>query len=460
MNSQKLNFYTNLFLPLRGVSLFFFLLIIVLCHFIFLNYDIIHTIACATAIYDGHILNFYDYNLALHSYVNYMPATYILFAIWGLPLKLMGVLNTPDDAQNVWIWFKVLTLIFTVGSATQLFKIGMLLQFTEEKSRRMTIFWLTSPIFIYSQFIVSQYDIITIFFFLMGFRFFLLGQINRFLVAVAIACSFKYYPFLIFLPVILFYQKNVFKLLGQILAMISLVLIQVSIFDQSQAFQQHVLGFGVLQSVFDSKFSIGKTMVSVIPFLYVILCGFAYFMRIELLDKLQIQKLTIYFMFCSMAILFVFNVWYPHWPVYLTPLCALLAFKSRREDFFSVLDLVMMYGFIGFIVHFYPYNGDQNLLIYGALSSFKPLLADQSQVFNMANTIFFKNLKSEAMFGIWAGCIFLYAILCHPNRHISDTDQQVSYQTKDLDFLFKLRLFLGISIFLIPVAISFIKTPA
>ena len=77
---------------LNIIWVIFFSILAILCFVSFqYSYDLSHTIACTYALLNGHIKDFYDFCMEQYQEINYMPTTYLVFAIWNLPLKILGV---------------------------------------------------------------------------------------------------------------------------------------------------------------------------------------------------------------------------------------------------------------------------------------------------------------------------------------------------------------------------------
>lgn len=70
-------------------------------------------------------------------YANYLPSTFLAFAIWNLPLYLAG--RVPAAILELsflnLMWYKLLPVILYFVTAHFIYKIGHLLNFGEEKAR-------------------------------------------------------------------------------------------------------------------------------------------------------------------------------------------------------------------------------------------------------------------------------------------------------------------------------------
>ena len=135
----KINGFLNK--PISKVDWFFFFLIYIFCYFVFLHGDILGVNSSSISYLAGHIRDFYDFNPAhkTEALCNYLPSTYILFAVWNIPiylLKFVSCPTTPLDKIPLFavFWFKLLPNIFYFFISVVLFKISKLLGFKQIKT--------------------------------------------------------------------------------------------------------------------------------------------------------------------------------------------------------------------------------------------------------------------------------------------------------------------------------------
>ena len=141
-----------------------YFVISIISFFSFNHSDILHTGGSSITYLNGHILDFYEVNLKALGGDNYLPSTYIIFALWNLPMRILGVVSTATmEVGYVIFWYKLLTTIFFVGSAILLYKIALVIGLSKANSKLLMILWVSSPIAFFSQFIFGQYDILTVF---------------------------------------------------------------------------------------------------------------------------------------------------------------------------------------------------------------------------------------------------------------------------------------------------------
>ena len=60
------------------------------CFLVFEHTDILSTGAASLAYLEGHVLDFPDYVAAVLAPIGYLPSTYVVFALWNIPLRLLG----------------------------------------------------------------------------------------------------------------------------------------------------------------------------------------------------------------------------------------------------------------------------------------------------------------------------------------------------------------------------------
>ena len=122
----------------------------------FCHDDIMNTGNRAWIYYDG-LLDFYDNAAAWtrDNGANYMPSTFLLFAIWNLPLKLLGVeapINKFDFRTGLCVWYKLLPLLFFFGSLYLIYQVAQKMGVGAHKAKLAMYVFATMPICFYSQF--------------------------------------------------------------------------------------------------------------------------------------------------------------------------------------------------------------------------------------------------------------------------------------------------------------------
>jgi hypothetical protein len=209
---------------LSDKNLSIFILCLVLFFLLFQQVDLFHTATSSYAYLKGHFLDFYDYNKRYIGNDDYLPILYLILAIWNIPLCILGLSSSPETSVFNWpyflpstfieiAWWKLILLLFYLATIYIFFKISNLIDARKNIKLHITSLYATSPLVIFSVIIFGGYDIFSVFFTLLGFFFYLKKQINKFLLFFSIAICFKYFALIIFLPLILIYEKRPLYLL-------------------------------------------------------------------------------------------------------------------------------------------------------------------------------------------------------------------------------------------------------
>ncbi len=137
-----------------SIDLFDWCLWGILVFFCFISYqyaDILHTGGSSIAYLNGHILDFYDYNQAKMDVNNYMPTTYIFFAIWNIPIRLLGLITDSTMAAGAFVrmWYKLGTFLLFLGTAYLIYKICMEKAVPRKQAVITAFLFLSNPIAIY-----------------------------------------------------------------------------------------------------------------------------------------------------------------------------------------------------------------------------------------------------------------------------------------------------------------------
>lgn len=350
--------------------------IVLLCFLSFNHPDILHTIACTSAMLNGHIADFYDTVGAAFGNSNYLPATYVVFSLWGIPLKLLGFFKTVAELEPVWLffWFKVLTSVFFAGSAVVLYKIC--LEFSKDQRRAILacVLWVSSPVAIFSQFIFGQYDILSIFFMLLGLLYYVRGDLLRFSFWFSISVAFKYFPAFIFFPLLALKEKNIWKLAFYTALFSAPNLIQIAMFYHSPAFVTGVLGFGA-----------AKRAVNTGLMLWPFICVYAYIVNFKHREP---RDLYLYAKLGLASVVLIFShlsPWHPQWFLILTPFIAILIAYSRDIKTMLFVDTVFSLGFFSHTFKAFPAAADTELFRLGLWGFLNPAFAATRKIYLLSS---------------------------------------------------------------------------
>ena len=359
--------------------LVFYVFSLGLCFLAFAQSDLTHTYTSSYAYLHGHFYDFYDYNKQYIGGNDYLPGTYLIFALWGLPLKLLGLMTSPELGFSVWqtstiveiFWYKLLLTTFFFLCALLIHKIVTLLEPNRlNNSSSPSIVFLSSPIAIFAVFIFSQYDVIGTFFTLLGLYSYFQKRFWRFAIFFSIAISFKYFAAVIYLPLVLLIEKHPAQLIKYGLIGLLATAIQAGFYWHSEIFQTSFLALagGKIKGAHYSK-------LIYMGVLYLILCLSCFFSKPSLdLKNTSWARNAIFACTLSYAFLFVTIAWHPQWMFILMPFFALSVIYIRHQKAFLFFELAGYIAFIWLCVNFWPGNVDVTMLKNGVLRAYMPEL--------------------------------------------------------------------------------------
>lgn len=442
-----------------------YLAVLVVCYFCFNHGDILWPGGSSFVYLDGHIRDFYDVNKELpFKGAAYLPSIYILYAIWNIPIKLLGIVTQATlNVGYVIFWYKLLTTLFFAGSAYFIYKIGGIIGLDKKNSMLLTALWISTPILFFGQFVFGQCDVITIFFVLVGLYYYLRKNMWLFLLFFGISLTFKYFSVFLLIPLLLLVEKNPVKLLGYFALALILPAGEIAFYAGSPAFQSELTGYGFMDRIFIASINVfANTNIGIFLLIWFIICGVCYYLKLKD-DPNDFYQTSVYVCLAAVCNLFMFVMWHPQYLVFMTPFLIITTFMSRRIKYFLLFDFLLMVAFVGYTVIFWQSNVDQRMMGFGLLGKFNTALGDPEKVFKMYNFFTFGSPGWDRFLTIYrtlfSAILVLNVILKFPhkwdtwkgNSHIIPVTEYWNYA--------RLAFFGGMAVFIIPAFIAYYLTP-
>ncbi len=428
----------------KKYQLTLYLLTLVLCFLCFQHGDLFHTIISAKAYLNGHFLDFYDYNKPIVSGNDYFPLLYLIFALWLLPLKALGLLGPAKSLTVVVIvWSKLLLVSCFVGLAVITYKISTVLTDGDVKQSQLTAaIFATNPIAVFAVFIFGQYDVIGLLIALTGFYFYLQKKMVTCAGLFSLAISCKFFPLVIFIPLLLLSEKKPSQLLKYIGIAAALPLLQIAIYWHNEAFRSYTLFGGVAAGRLGSLSELWLSAQLHIPYLiivYFILCLYAYIKEPD--SEIEFKKISVFLCAVAYGVFFSTVVWHPQWLIYITPFFALSSIYLMQKEKFYLIELLGVCAYFFLVVVFFPKNVDATLLNSGLLS----------RLF-VSNPIILADALSHAKFicimrGIFLIYLFLPILMFIFQKRNALVSASINTQMR----YFNCRFILGLAFFLVPI---------
>jgi len=329
-----------------------------------------------------HVTNIYDYlatlpsdNLWVKLYgrgvFTYPPLAYFTLGFLMLVFKPFYNLNfmewfvkhpLNDSLGNTGLFWhlfllKLPYLFFDLGVAFLLVKI------LGPDQRRKIVFklWLFNPLSFYTSFIVSQFDIIPVFFVVLALFLALKEKKHLSLISLSIGGGFKLFPLWLVPLFALILGKDFRERIKLLFCGIFPYLLTILPFVSSPAFRQTVLFSNQSQKMLFMGLPVSGAEVLYVFVVVLFLIWFrVYYKRVEK-EKIWVFILLTFLLFFSVT------HYHPQWFLWITPFLILELVYSRFEHLFLVL--VLFGCWLGITLFFEP------SLSYGAFSPIWPQLA-------------------------------------------------------------------------------------
>jgi len=426
-----------------------FAVIAIFCFFSLQQCDILQTGGSSFGFLNGHFLDFYDYNLKNIGYDNYLPSSYILFAIWNIPVKILGFMSKPVASAPYYVlmWYKLLPTFFFLASGYLVYKIGCVAGMGNKKAKLCGYAFLTMPIGFFSQFIFGQYDSFTIFFVLLGILFYYQKRWLLFTLFFGISMTFKYFPLLLFIPLLLLVEKRILHIIKYAALFIVPLAAEIALFLPSPAFRTGVFGFYATNNLFQMTLNTPYFSLQIVVVLWIVVSAMAFFKDVS--EKDDIVKWSLFYANLVTFLIFGLSMWNPQWLLFAVPFWTLGAFLQKRMDVFMVIEILLMLFFTLFTVNFWINHVDQDLF---SLGIFRHLIAGKINNFQTMRGIF-RYHDLNTIYSCFSGLLLVNAIFKHPSFTSKEIDAPVDHYWSWV----RVRFLAGVSIFLLPACICLVS---
>ncbi|MEI0510819.1 hypothetical protein [Brachyspira intermedia] len=338
-----------------------FSIITILCFFSYIYSDVLVIFPFSVNFFNVNPLNFfYEVYQKVGSYhkPDDLPyLSYVLYSILFLPLWIYSKIK--NITYYTWhheqfeigtfeiIYIKFLLLLFVILSSIIIYKICKKIGFDNEKSKLSSFMFITSPFTMIPVFIISQVEIIMIFFTLLGILDYLNNN-KRYLLWFAIAIPLKLFPFFILIPLVLLKEKQIKKIALYTIIPILPYIISSIIFKSPNPSDRNLVAFGTLMGykIFG---------VSIFIIIYSLICLFSYLKDIK--NNNEFNKLTLYISFFVLSLITIVNTnFHMYWIVILSPFMSMLLLFNNNNLYLKIaLDFITTFFAAVYTSQFYSH---------------------------------------------------------------------------------------------------------
>lgn len=339
--------------------------------------DLMHTARSSFAILNGHLFDFYSYNKPIFQRNDYLPLIYFIFGIYNLPIYFIyeGYEKAPFLIFS--LWNKTLLVFFYFLSILYFNKILGLIIDNSHQKKYLSLLFITSPLTIFSVFIFGGYDILGLFFILVGYYSFLRKKLYYFCFFFGVAASFKFIALIIFFPLLLMVEKKLMKLFKFTFICLSFILIQFFLYFHDNNFSSQFLTL-FFHKVFDNKLNSVSSLEQIFLVIkysliasYFFLCLFIYKQRFI---NSEVIKFSIFISYVSFILIFLSVKWHPQWFIYITPFISLLYLFIKKPKKLFIFESLLYLSFIWYVFNKFRYNVDITMIANGPFKDFLPNL--------------------------------------------------------------------------------------
>ena len=351
---------------IKNRVLIFWLSLIIISFILFICFiysDILitvrHSVNLWQTIYIGEPLGFYKINqglitdrfLPVFTVPSYEFPIFIIFALWNFPLWIAQNFLHIQITESILclFWLKSLLLVFLLLCVKVIKKICVEIGIKKNNLQWVLFVFLSSPLLLISLFIMSQYDIIAIFFMLLGVLAFIRGDKKQFILWFSIAIPLKLFALFIFIPLLLIDNKKIMKIINYaILGLLPLILTK-SISLLMPMYKESTSGFSgeMLSRLLTNGINVNFGNASLFCISMVAICVFCYFK--DLNSNNERNKFSIYIPLLVFSTFFIFVNFHPYWIILLTPFLAIIFFQNMRyfkiniilETVFSIIFIII-----------------------------------------------------------------------------------------------------------------------
>ncbi len=372
----------------------------------FIYNDILETMRVGISLWDyvfsGQIRAFYGGRWIMNptAYTKEVQAVYdfpiyIIFAIWNFPLWLLEHFAKVDIFTSFWClaWGKTLLLVSVILVNKALYRLCRTLDMTKDRAELVCLLFLTSNFFISSVVVMCAYDIIALFFAIVGLDYYFKGDMKKFVMCFMCSIPLKFFSLLIYLPLILLKEKRVLKIVEYMfLSILPILVFRFLIPCAVEAGISNNVSWSIVNSIkstnlsnlawiyvfsYETGMALGRVALPIVG--WMILYLGCYIVHIE--DEGKCKQWGIYICFITYAILFVCCFSHPYWILVMMPFIVIIIGQNIEIAFANTItEMILTWGMLLAQVFKFPWCFGSALVygmfwpkILGEMPSFLPV---------------------------------------------------------------------------------------
>lgn len=317
----------------------FLLLAVVGVFFVFDTAAIVQTAGMSFGYLNRQFLNFYDYGKEYGmTELIYMPAVYLTYAIWNLPLKLSFLVRypMPEVPYYALMWYKLLPVLLYVACAYLVYKIALEIGMGHKKSKLCALAAFTMPVGFFLQFSYAQIMVMPLFFMLLGLWYYVKDRRWGFVICYALAIAYQQYVLVLLLPLLLLKEKGLRKLCEYFFAALVPFAFEYFLYWKNDVFLQNVKLYDI-EADFTAGIDNGSFVLQYVVLIWIFLLGWAYFTNIR--EQKDEISYALFFVGLTGVVTLCLTDWKAEYFMLLVPISVLSAFLHKDTRIFLILDM-------------------------------------------------------------------------------------------------------------------------
>ena len=459
-----------------------YLLVCLIFFYSFIYNDIIETMRMGIdvwySLFDGKLNYFYARRTPVDAIAYpkivqgvYDFPIYIVFALWNFPLWIAENFFDVDVFRSpvCLMWGKTLLLVASVLIAGALYRLCRTLEINENNSLFAVFLFLTSNFFMSSIIMMSAYDIVVLYFAILGINYYFKGNMKKFTLCFMCAIPLKFFALLIFIPLVLLREKRIWRIVVYLIESVLPILVFRLFIPCRAVFEDPSSAAISLGNIFES------TELSNLAFLYTvtyewttslsrIYLSLGFWGALYLICYLykpdseeKIKKWGIYVCFLTFVNLFITCMTHPYWIMLLLPFIVIIMAKNSQYIYANlVLETLMTWGMLLAQIFKFPWCFGSAIVA----GMFWPSLLGEMEEFTgytVMNVL--KRLGMEGAQGyligagctVFFGCIMLFAVLNFPK--MKKELPIINKGEAPAGWLMVMRMISGVALALVPIAL-------
>lgn len=411
-------------------------------------------------LFSGDILHFFELNYAISGNVYfdtlqgcaYNILYYVIFAVWNIPMVLLEMFANVDVMNNIICiaYIKMITVAALIISVLVLRRILILLNVDKQSHELLLFLYLTSTLMVAVAFIISQYDLVSVVFQLLGIQAFLEKKDKKFVFFFGIAFCLKYFSLLLFLPLLLLRHKRIFAWIKAFVgALVPLALTSLPFINSYDRFATDIT-----ENLLNKMFSFSGSGYSPFVVLYCFLLVWCFLQEEDetFSRKVVWASFVTYGLFCSLL------DGYLYWSIMFAPVMVLMISQMPKYLYLNLLLETLGYAclVVGHMIKYrnFFFGDTMKSMLMSRIVSEKALNYDGSWVYFLTGQLGMKEWVFPACNSVFLAAVAVMAFLGYPSaRTDKEGDLRLNQECREMMLL---RLLVSWGICLLPILSLFI----